>query len=235
MEPHVSTDPSLSPSEYTAALIQVLRERPLAVAGARTLEIGIGSGVVLAEMGVLGAASLCGVDIERPAIDASLALLAEEGLDDRTTLHHGDMWEPVAEHHFDLIVANLPHFPMLGGGYGIRRPSWSDGGPDGRRFLDPFIGSLARQLHKGGRALMTHNAFVGLDTTCERLQQIGLQARPALSRLVFIPDEKILLMPDAVWRREEGRTLFRCGPYAFGELVVLEIVWGGAPATESGQ
>jgi release factor glutamine methyltransferase len=174
------------------------------------------------------------VDIERPAIDASQALLTAEGLDDRATLYHGDMWEPVAAHGFDLIVANLPHFPMLGGGYGIRRPSWSAGGPDGRRFLDPFIDGLASQLRKDGRALITHNAFVDLDATRDRLQPFGLEARPALSRLVFIPAEKMAQMPDAIRQREEGRTLFRCGPYTFGEMVVLEIAWNGVFAAESG-
>jgi release factor glutamine methyltransferase len=234
MEHHVSAYPALSPSEYTATLIQVLRERQSAVAGARALEIGVGSGVVLAEMGVLGAATLCGVDIERPAIDATLDLLAEEGLEDRATLHHGDMWQPLSAQQFDLIVANLPHFPMLGGGYGIRRASWSDGGPDGRRFLDPFLDGLAMHLHEGGRALLTHNLFVGLEATGDHLRRAGLEARPVLSRLVFIPDEKMALMPDAVWQREAGRTLFRCGPYAFGEMVVLEIARAGTSTSETG-
>ena len=55
---------SLRPSEYTAALIQALQARRATVSGARALEIGSGSGVVLAALAELGAASLCGVDIE---------------------------------------------------------------------------------------------------------------------------------------------------------------------------
>lgn len=230
----VSANPALSPSEYTAALIQVLRGYPQAISGARALEIGVGSGVVLAELGALGAASLCGVDIEEAAIDACQALLVAEGLDDRATLHQGDMWDPVGTHRFDLFVANLPHFPMPDGGYGVRRPSWSAGGPDGRRFLDPFIDGLAARLCPDGRALITHNAFVGLDATRERLLPFGLEARPALSRQVFIPPEKIALLPDAVWRREEGQTLFRLGPYTFGEMVVLEIAWNGRFTARNG-
>ncbi|MDA0664101.1 MAG: methyltransferase domain-containing protein [Proteobacteria bacterium] len=232
MEYNASANPALSPSEYTAALIQVLRERRAAIAGVSALEIGVGSGVVLAELGALGAASLCGVDIEESAIDACQTLLVAEGMDDRAILHLGDMWEPVGAHRFDLIVANLPHFPMPDGGYGIRRPSWSAGGPDGRRFLDRFIDGLAAQLSREGRALITHNAFVGLDATRDRLLPFGLEARSALSRQVFIPPEKIALMPDAIWRREEGRTLFHLGPYAFGEMVVLEIAWDGTFAAE---
>ena len=66
----------------------------------------------------------------------------------------------------------------------------------------------------------------------DRLLPFGLRARSALSRQVFIPPEKIALMPDAIWRREEGRTLFRLGPYFFGEMAVLEIAWDGTFAAE---
>ena len=41
---------ALQPSEYTAALIQVLRARAAWVRGAHALEIGSGSGVVLAAL-----------------------------------------------------------------------------------------------------------------------------------------------------------------------------------------
>ena len=59
---------ALRPSEYTAALIQVLQAKAALVRGAKVLEIGSGSGVVLAALGELGAASLCGIDIEEDAV-----------------------------------------------------------------------------------------------------------------------------------------------------------------------
>jgi len=47
---------ALRPSEYTAALIQLLQAKAAKVRGAKVLEIGSGSGVVLAALGELGAA-----------------------------------------------------------------------------------------------------------------------------------------------------------------------------------
>ena len=38
-------------------------------------------------------------------------LLGELGHGGSAELHRGDMWQPVAGRRFDLIVANLPHFP----------------------------------------------------------------------------------------------------------------------------
>src|SRR6185503_19961804 len=55
---------ALRPSEYTSALIQALRSEPERVRGKEVLEIGSGSGVVLAVLGALGAGSVCGIDIE---------------------------------------------------------------------------------------------------------------------------------------------------------------------------
>src|SRR5712664_1844085 len=99
---------ALRPSEYTAALIQVLRARAAWVQGASVLEIGSGSGVVLAALGALGAASLCGIDIEPEAVESGTVLLDDLGLAPTAEFHRGDMWQPVAGRRFDLIVANLP-------------------------------------------------------------------------------------------------------------------------------
>lgn len=73
----------LRPSEYTAALIQTLRRRAAWVGGADVLELGSGSGVILAALSELGAASLCGVDIEPEAIQSGRDLLRQLGRGDR--------------------------------------------------------------------------------------------------------------------------------------------------------
>src|SRR5437764_5439014 len=86
---------ALRPSEYTAALIQVLHARAAYVRGADALEVGSGSGVVLAALGALGAASLCGIDIENDAVVLGSQLLRELG-HDSVQLHRGDLWLPVA-------------------------------------------------------------------------------------------------------------------------------------------
>src|SRR5215470_14693936 len=111
---------ALRPSEYTAALIQVLRARAAWVRGASALEIGSGSGVVLAVLGALGAASLCGIDIESEAVASGALLLRRLGHRDNVQMRHGDMWLPVIGRRFDLVTANLPHFPMETGEFAGR-------------------------------------------------------------------------------------------------------------------
>jgi release factor glutamine methyltransferase len=234
-KPRLAPDPpagialaALRPSEYTAALIQVLQANAGWVRDADVLEIGSGSGVVLAALGALGAASLCGIDIEEDAVTSGMLLLDELGHGEAAEFHLGDMWLPVADRCFDLIVANLPHFPMTDSDVPGRLPTWSAGGADGRCLLDPFLEGLPRHLAAGGRAVITHNAFVGLERSRKLLAGLGFALRVALTTLVNIPDAKLDRMTRTVLGAEEGRTIHRYGPYAFAEVHIVEI---GAPGT----
>ena len=219
---------ALRPSEYTAALIQVLQARAATVRGARVLEVGSGSGVVLAALGGLGAASLCGIDIEEDAVASGMLLLAELGHGEASELYLGDMWLPVAGRRFDLIVANLPHFPMERSDIPGRLPTWSAGGVNGRALLDPFLEELDAHLVAGGSALITHNGFVDLDRSREILARHGLALHVALTTLVCIPDDKLSRMSAGVLAVQDGRTIHRYGPFAFGEVHIVEIARRGA-------
>jgi release factor glutamine methyltransferase len=214
---------ALRPSEYTAALIQVLQAKSTIVRGAKVLEIGSGSGVVLAALGELGAASLCGIDIEEDAVTSGMLLLAELGHGEAAELYLGDMWLPVVGRRFDLIVANLPHFPMERSDVPGRLPTWSAGGANGRALLDPFLEGLAAHLADDGRAIITHNAFVALDRSREILAGYGLALRMALTTLVYISEDKLARLTASVLAVEDGRTIHRYGPYAFGEMHIIEI------------
>jgi methylase of polypeptide subunit release factors len=216
---------ALRPSEYTSALIQALRARAACVRGADALEIGSGSGVVLAALGALGASALCGIDIENEAAVSGSLLLRELGYGN-AQFHQGDMWMPVAGRRFDLIAANLPHFPMEPQEFAGRLASWSSGGPDGRGLLDGFLQGLPAYLMPGGRAIITHNAFVGLDRSRAMVEQIGLSLRVVSSTLIHLTREKLDLMTPSVLCAEGGRSIYRYGPYAFAEMHIVEI---GAP------
>ncbi|MFO1162126.1 MAG: methyltransferase domain-containing protein [Reyranellaceae bacterium] len=213
----------LRPSEYTAALIQVLQAEASAVRGASVLEIGSGSGVVLAAVASLGAASVCGIDIEQDAVISGRMLLHELGHGEVAEFHRGDLWEPVLGRRFDLIVANLPHFPMVQNHMPGRLASWSAGGPDGRYLLDPFLEGLGGHLAPHGRAIITHNAFVNIERSREMVARSGLALQVALTTLVYIPEDKLDCMTAHILEAEDGRSIHRYGPYAFGDMHIVEI------------
>ena len=214
---------ALRPSEYTAALIHALHLDMESVRNAHALEVGSGSGVVLAALAHLGAASLCGVDVEHDAVAAGTLLLQDLGHGQRSQIHRGDMWQPVLGRRFDLIAANLPHFAMEDHEVPGRHATWSAGGPDGRRLLDPFLSGLRDHLADGGRAVLTHNGFVGLDASRDVLASHGLTLRVVKTVMVLIDQEKLALMTPSVLRAEEGKSIYRFGPYAFADMHVVEI------------
>jgi release factor glutamine methyltransferase len=224
--PHVLA--ALRPSEYTATLIHVLQNRADWVRDGRVLEIGAGSGVVLAAMGALGADLLCGVDIEPEAVAASALLLGRLGYRNIMDLYRGDMWEPLSARRFELIAANLPHFPMEPVEFAGRLPSWSCGGANGRRLLDRFLRGLAKHLAPGGRAVITHNAFVDLDVTRTIVARDGLSLRIAKTVLLNIPNDKLALMSRRIVDAEDGRSIHRYGPHTFAEMHIVEIGDGAA-------
>ena len=211
------------PSEYSAALIQALREAAPRVTGARVLEIGFGSGVILAAMVAFGAAKVVGVDLEPAAMRAGLALFREQHLGDRLELLAGDMFEPVQNRQFELVVANLPQFPTRHDGFDNRLRSWSDGGPDGRRYLDRFIAGVAAHLAPAGSAFITQNGCVGLDLSRRLAARYGLGLRIVRTELVILPDQKLDHMNPGILVAERGSSLHIIGHTLFADMYVVEL------------
>jgi len=52
----------------------------------------------------------------------------------------------------------------------------------------------------------------------------------ALTTLVYIPDDKLSRMTASVLAVQDGRTIHRYGPYAFGEVHIVEIARHGVAA-----
>jgi len=213
----------LRPSNYTAALVQLMRQRQSWVRGARVLDVGCGSGVLLAVAGAAGAQSLTGVDVEPAAVAATTALMDQLGYAKICDIQRGAMFGPIAGQQFDLVLANLPHFPMDSAAIDGRLASWSAGGPDGRRLLNQFLDGLAPHLAPGGRALVMHNAFVGLEVTQQMAHHHGLTVEVAESSLVYLPEAKLAVMSPDVLQREIGCSIHQYGDFAFGTVAVLTI------------
>jgi len=216
------TDPFL-PSDYTAMLMHVVRARKGTFRLGSGLDMGVGSGVLLATLGQLGVERLTGVDIDPAAVEASRTLLRSLDLLDRAQVLEGSLWEPLADARFDIVVANLPHFASTQPSDPEHSPYWSMGGSDGRCLLDPFLAGLGAHLSDDGVALITHNSFVGLDRTTAMLAVQRLAVEPVLSTTMALPPAKIALLEPAVRRRYTGSGICQLGPYEFVDVQILEI------------
>jgi release factor glutamine methyltransferase len=214
-----------SPSEYTAALLLYLRKNPARVLSSRALEMGPGSGVVMATLLSLGAQSAVGIELEALAVQATQDLLDQEGLRAKARLVQGDLWAACGDARYDLVVTNLPQFAaehIEGDG---RLPSWSAGGIDGRRSVDPFLKGLGRHLAPGGLAVMTHNVFLDFRKTEAMADALGLQARIAYCASAPLPAHKLASLSPHVLARFAGEGIHRMGDYWFVDFDLVEISW----------
>jgi methylase of polypeptide subunit release factors len=221
------------PTAYTAALMLGLRPHARSGQVASALEMGTGSGVVLAELLQAGVPHAVGIELEAEAVACTLDLLAREGLQHRARVLHGNLWAPLQGERFDLIVANLPQFPVQQVLQDGRLPTWSCGGADGRALIDPFLRGLPVRLTPQGVAVMTHNVFIDLERTAQVVDGLGLSLTVTASVCVPLSPHKLAGLHPGVLARHQGHSLRSVGSYAFAEFKVLEIRHRGAPAARA--
>ncbi len=118
----------------------------------RVLDLCTGSGclAVLAAMRFPNA-TVDAVDISSDALAVAARNVAGHGLEERITLHEGDLFGPVSGAHYDLIVSNPPYVDAPG--IAALPPECRhepalalDGGPDGIAVVRRIIDNAGRHL-----------------------------------------------------------------------------------------
>jgi len=98
------------------------------------------------------------VDISKEALEVAERNVASFGLEDRVMLHCGDLYAPVADKRYDLIIANPPYVDAEGMAALPREcraePKRAlDGGADGLDVIRPILDKAKRHLTTQGGLL----------------------------------------------------------------------------------
>jgi ribosomal protein L3 glutamine methyltransferase len=98
------------------------------------------------------------VDISRDALEVAARNIADYGLQDRVTLHQGDLFKPLRERRYDLIISNPPYVDAQGMADLPREcraePKLAfDGGADGLGIIRRILGEAGRHLTPQGGLL----------------------------------------------------------------------------------
>ncbi len=156
------------------AWLLVRELRPRVSRGTSVLDVFTGSGVLAVAAAQAGAESVVAVDLSRRAVLCVRANARLNGVE--VDARRGELFEPVAGEHFDLLVANPPYVPgdaELPASGAAR--AW-EGGLDGRALLDRLCEGAGRHLADGGTVLIVQSSISGEVETIERLTRAGLDA-----------------------------------------------------------
>ena len=103
-------------------------------------------------------ATIDAVDISKDALEVAARNVADYGLGDRLTLHRGDLFEPLGNRRYDLIISNPPYVDAEGMA-GLPRECRAepklafDGGDDGLEIVRRILDQAGKHLTPQGGLL----------------------------------------------------------------------------------
>ena len=160
------------PRSDTWLLADVVRRQD-ALRGADVLEVGTGSGAIAVAAAKGGAGRVTVVDVSRRALATAWLNARINGV--RVVPRRGDLFAPVSEQRFDIVVSNPPYLPSRGIPARGAARAW-EGGVDGRSILERICSNVAQHLNPRGTVLLVHSSVNGVSRTLDALQEAGLRA-----------------------------------------------------------
>ena len=159
----------------------------------RVLDLCTGSGC----LAILAArrfpnAQIDAVDISADALDVATRNVAEHGLKQRIALHRGDLFKPLGNKRYDLIISNPPYVDAEGmadlPAECRAEPSLAlDGGPDGLDIVRRILAQARRHLtDEGGLLCEIGRGRKRLEAALPQLPLLWLDTEDSEGEVFFI-------------------------------------------------
>jgi release factor glutamine methyltransferase len=139
------------------------------------LEIGTGTGLITV-VAAQKSKNVTATDINEDAVKCAL----KNTITNRTynvKLKQGNLFEPVKDEKFDLILFNTPYLPTEENEKFDEEinAAW-DGGADGRATIDKFLDEVKNHLNEGGRVQLVQSSLSDNEKTIQKLEELGFEA-----------------------------------------------------------
>jgi ribosomal protein L3 glutamine methyltransferase len=159
----------------------------------RVLDLCTGSGclAILASRNFPNAA-IDAVDISKDALAVAAHNVGDYGLDDRITLHRGDLFKPLGDARYDLIISNPPYVDAEGMASLPREcraePKLAfDGGTDGLDIVKRILDDAAAHLTPdGGLLCEIGRCRPALEAACPQLPLLWLDTEDSQAEVFWI-------------------------------------------------
>ena len=155
--------------------------------GQSVLEIGTGSGIVAMYASRL-TDRITVTDINFDACEHERKNFMDNSIEDIEILF-GNLFEPVENRKFDVILFNTPYLPTEEGEVLDDTINYAfDGGLNGRKVIDVFLNEVGNHLNDGGIVQLIQSSLSGNEETLEKLDGLGFIAEIAASEHFFFED-----------------------------------------------
>ncbi|MDO5814242.1 MAG: class I SAM-dependent methyltransferase [Methanobrevibacter sp.] len=155
--------------------------------GQSVLEIGTGSGIVAMYASRL-TDRITVTDINFDACELAGKNFQENNIENVEILF-GNMFEPVENRKFDVILFNTPYLPTEEGEVLEDTINYAfDGGLNGRKVIDVFLNEAGNHLNDGGIVQLIQSSLSGNEETLSKLDELGFIAEIKASEHFFFED-----------------------------------------------
>jgi ribosomal protein L3 glutamine methyltransferase len=137
-------------------------------------------------------AAIDAVDISEDALEVATRNVADYGLDERVRLYHGDLFEPLGEARYDLIISNPPYVDAHGMAElpmeCLAEPQLAfDGGADGLDLVRRILDQAGRHLTpRGGLLCEIGRGRENLEDAYPQLPLLWLDTEDSLGEVFWI-------------------------------------------------
>ena len=165
----------------------MLADNLLIKEGQSVLEIGTGSGIVAMYASKL-TDRITVTDINFDACQLAEKNFKENSIENIEILF-GNLFEPVENRKFDVILFNTPYLPTEDGEVLEDTINYAfDGGLNGRKVIDLFLNEVGNHLNDGGIVQLIQSSLSGNEETLDMLDKLGFIAEIAESEHFFFED-----------------------------------------------
>ena len=155
--------------------------------GQSVLEIGTGSGIVAMYASKL-TDNITVTDINFDACELARKNFEANNIENIEILF-GNLFEPVKNRKFDVILFNTPYLPTEEDDVIDDTINYAfDGGLNGRKVIDLFLDEVKNHLNDGGIVQMIQSSLSGNQETLDRLDEMGFIAEIKASEHFFFED-----------------------------------------------
>ena len=155
--------------------------------GQSVLEIGTGSGIVAMYASRL-TDKITVTDINFDACELARRNFRDNGIEGIEILF-GNLFEPVKERKFDVILFNTPYLPTEDDDVIDDTINYAfDGGVNGRKVIDLFLNEVGNHLNDGGIVQLIQSSLSGNQETLQKLDELGFIAEIKASEHFFFED-----------------------------------------------